>query len=191
MRGLELPGRGWGGSPPPAAGITEEARSADAQPCPLAAPGGRATGTASAMTTSQKPAGSALLTVRGPDLSTRALQPLAQLYPRQLPQLTGSQTQLRRLLRTRLFRPASADQGRHDRNTSPFLSSGPALSCPEPGSVFEPRLSTFRPRNWLKPVLHRSLFERGDYVSTSRHGTVIFRRVRRASGGVWISLSCI
>ena len=98
--------------------------------------------------------------------------------PRPLRQLTQAQTHLSQL-----------SSGPTPFCQLPLLWAAPTGTPPllKP----RPRLSSFRPLKSLSPVLPRSLFLRGDYVSTFRRETVVFRCVRTASGGVWTLLSCV
>ena len=107
-------------------------------------------------------------------------------------------------MQTHLARPASALRSSPQASPHPdnFLGSGsprpehflgpsPAPSGSEPEV---PWTFAFQPSGlvkYLRPILLWSLICKSSYVSTFRGETVIFRRVRTASGGVWMLMSCI
>lgn len=107
-------------------------------------------------------------------------------------------------VQTHLARPASALRSSPQASPHPdnflgsgsprpehFLSPSPAPSGSEPEV---PWTFAFQPSGlvkYLRPILLWSLICKSSYVSTFRRETVIFRRVRTASGGVWMLMSCI
>lgn len=166
--------------------ITEEARSTDAEFWGLSQRQGFwVRSTASARPNRPEPCRLVLVHCQGPrhthasPAQQRApRRPGPHCGPRPLRQLTQAQTHLSQL--------SSA--------STPFCQL-PLLWASATGTppLLKPRsrLSTFRPLKSLSPVLPWSLFLRGDYVSTFRRETVVFRCVRTASGGVWTLMSCV
>lgn len=153
-------------------------------------------------TTSQNPADSASRTVRGPDARTRPLAPSARPAardPTPLPVLSRNSPGCRptsrgplppcgALLRPRPLQPTSVVQALPDRNTEAKATPLPVQSPEVPWPL------AFQPSGlvkYLRPILPWSLICKSSYVSTFRRETVIFRRVRTASGGVWMLMSCI